>query len=364
MKLKSLFPLVVVSLLLSLVPSLVRAQDTITDAQIEELRDVLNSAMNQGMNGVVNGMMVFGSQRAVSSGAFVTRNSDDPDTQLDVKKVNFDYMIGDEDRDIVPYITGTLGVVKITDELAPFIPNTGTNDFIVAKSSTVALGGGVVFKPIENLQIFTEFQLAYSHVENNYDYNNIVSQYFIRPLMDKRSLNWHLDMFTYSPAAKIQYDIPVTEETTVSVSTRYSHMFNDSFDSTTSGTIVIDSATGLLQSRVEGVTPFFGLMACEDPIKARVYFQRNDVNGDLRDERAMDFFYDTGLDLFADVSGSSEILSEIGLGLGYTYRDQFEGWRFGISKFLNNSSKEFHKSGLALVFLGCSSWFGGENRFF
>ena len=120
------------------------------------------------------------------------------------------------------------------------------------------------------------------------------------------------------------------DESVINFSVRYAYMFNDSYDSTTGGTLDIDTATGLVQSRIEGETPLFDYKICEDPLMGRAYFQRNDIFGDLRDNGDMDFFYEIGLDFFADTSKSSEIISEIGFGVGYIYRNDFEGWNAGV----------------------------------
>ncbi|MCC6933370.1 MAG: Solitary outer membrane autotransporter beta-barrel domain [Deltaproteobacteria bacterium] len=313
-------------------PLAASAQDeNITPEQIEELRNALNSAMNDGINTVVNGMMIFGAQRSVSSGVFSTNNiGEDYDEDLDVQKLNFEMPLAEEDSALIPFISGTLSSVKITSQIPPFIPETGENDFMTIKSDTAAIGGGVHYEVVENLTLTGEFGIAYSHVENNYDYHNMVSEYLIKPLIDKQTLNWHMDMLTYMPAFKALYEIPVGEDSAINLSARYSHMFNDSYDSSTSGKVNVESNTGLLQSRIEGVTPLFGYKICEDKLKTRAYFQRSDTFGDFRDNGGLDFFYETGLDFFADTKDSSELFSEVGLSLGYVYRDEFTGWRAGV----------------------------------
>jgi hypothetical protein len=313
-------------LLLSTSPSV--AQDVSEDPQIAEFIDFVNSTVN----GIVNASTLFTSQDAVSSG-FVRLNfpegsGNDGDPKIDILKVPFKFSFCDEqDAKVRPYIRGVLGRAKQSEEILSIEGATGPNDTSTVTTSSATLGGGVDFEIFDNFTLSPDFTASYSRISNKYKYNNDVSQ-FLSTIIDGQVFNWDLDVMTYAPSIKAQYVIPL-ESLTITLASRFAHLINRSFDST-SDIIDVDSTTNIFRNGAAVEIPT-GATLLDTPIALRPHISRNDLGGAAKSALGVSYFYESGLDLAFKVKEQLPIISEFSVGAAYTWGDDIEGFRIGVS---------------------------------
>jgi len=313
-------PLLALTILATTLSSTAQAQE---DVEIAEFVNLVDSTINSA----VNAATLFTSQESVSSGYFKFKSTEDPDTKLDVFRIPGQYSLcDDKDAMIRPFVRGQLGSLKVRESITPIEGATGVNDFSVLDVWTVEGGGGADIEPLDGLVITPEASIAYSRIENRYDYNNDVSQ-FLQPILDGQVFNTSLDVLTYSPKIKVAYTLPL-EDVKVRFSSRYSYLYNDSF-STESDIVDVSSDTSIFQNGVEVKVPT-GLTVLESPVAVRPFFVRSDIHGSAKDGLGFGHFYEGGLDIHFGMREAVDLPGELTVGTSYTFGDNFEGWRVGL----------------------------------
>lgn len=296
----------------------------------EEVLVQLLEEVNGAINHIVNATTLFTSQDGVSSGYFKFKSDDpaSPDTELEVLRIPLRHSF-ERDRSVPlrPYLRGNLAKLKFTEEVTPFDGSMEQNDFTTTSNYTVGVGGGVEFEPVTGLVITPDFAVSYARIENDYDFNNSISQ-LLQPLFDGTILNWDIDVLIYSPSLRLAYTLPLFEAVKITPTTSYAFIYNDSVHSS-SDVIDIESDTGIFQSGIDARIPL-GIALLNSGMAVRPFGMRTDVHGSARRALGFNHFYEVGMDLAFDTSQTVGVISEISVGSSYTFTEDLEGWRVGF----------------------------------
>lgn len=287
-------------------------------------QDVADRA-NEIINNAVNGAILFGSQDSIAAGTLNVDRRNGTESNMDIFKLRYEHGFGEASDKLEPFVVGNIGSYKQVDHFHPFFGGAGEDDFSRLMTFGVSAGGGVHWRPVDGLEISPAFTLVYSQVENDYDYNNADSQ-SVEPVIDNEIFNWDLDAWTYIPSIEVGYTHNL-EKVELRGEVTYAHLFNDSFDSSSS-IVSIHSDSGFLHSRVSAQGPL-GVEVAAAPLDLRGTLSRSDIFGTARDGFPFSYFYEIGADLIADISERNYWVTEVSIGASYLTGDDVDGWRLG-----------------------------------
>ncbi len=285
------------------------------------ISDFINNVTNEA----VNASMIFATDDAVSNGHFVLRRSPQPDKKYDSFKLPGEYVFGERGQTWRPFVRGSFSRVKITSGNNP-IDGVGEGDFSVTDLYAGTIGTGVQWRATDSITFVPGFNLTYSHLSNNYDFNNPYSQANFTPA-DGQIFNSDMDLFTYAPSLRMLY----TRETcwgAVHYNLGYQHLFNDSI-STDHSSLNVQSNTGLLTNRFDMEVPL-GVEVQQSQLSVRPAFQWTHINGEAVNGLHFVNMFELGADILADVADKGIWVSTLSLGGSYMFADDFEGYRIGL----------------------------------
>lgn len=312
---------VVVAIAVFSVPSWCDAQESHEDTT-SNLQHFVDGVINES----VNANTLFASQEAFSTGRYAQRRSSDPDKDYTAIRIPARVVRGDKSDTVRPVFMGNGALLRTTTGVSP-VDGIGEDDFTVTSLFALTAGSGLMFRLSESLKVVPSFSLSYSHIKNNYDYNNPYSQQNLAP-NDRELFNWGLDLFTYTPALKVYYELDLGVAT-IDYYVGYTYLFNDSISSDSS-VININSSTGLLTNRVDVPIPT-GLSVEGTPLFIRPMFQWNNISGKAVAGLGLRDLYEVGADLVAKISDTEAILSTITVGASYVTGRDFEGYHIGLA---------------------------------
>jgi hypothetical protein len=284
-------------------------------------RDYVEEVLNES----VNTNTLFASHDLISNGRFVQRRVNQPDTQYDTFRVPAEIVLGDRSESIRPFVRTGFGLLKVTGGAAS-IDGRGLNDFSVTKLITVSSGFGAYFDIAEGLSIAPAVVVSYSHLRNDYDFNNPYSQDVLATEYGE-FYNWGLDLFTYTPQMRIVYERPLTTgrfRYTVAVS----QLFNDSFHSG-SANVKINSSSGLVSNRVEYQYDL-GLSLAGAALAIQPFFQWGNISGKAASGLNFVNMFEVGADWIFTFKEKFGPLSALYVGASYVSADSFEGYHIGL----------------------------------
>ena len=289
-----------------------------------------SSSLQRFVDGVINESVnantLFASQEAFSTGRYSQRRSLDPDKHYTAIRIPARLTRGAKSDPVRPVFMGNVALLRTTAGVSP-ADGVGEDDFTVTSLFALTSGAGLMFRLSESLKVVPSFSLSYSHIKNNYDYNNPYSQGNLAP-NDRELFNWGLDLFTYTPAVKVYYELDIGFAT-VDYYVGYTYLFNDSISSDSS-VININSSTGLLTNRVDVPIPT-GLSVEGAPLFIRPMFQWNNISGKAVAGLGLRDLYEVGADLVAKISDTEAVLSSITVGASYVTGRDFEGYHIGLA---------------------------------
>lgn len=280
---------------------------------------------NQSVADGLNAVTIFTTQNSVSSGTFKTQRTDIPDGDFSVLRVPLKFTFGESGDELRPFVEASIAQFLAKDSINPLTPG-AVGDFSRLSTLSGEVGGGVHWAATERLQLTGAFGLAYSHAKRRYDFNSPQSQQLLQPF-DREVFNTSLELFTYSPRAKIKYTVPVGSSKVIATS-RYAHLWNES-TSSKSSIIDFSTDTGLWQNVVEVQAPL-DVSVADMPLGVRPYVGRSELSGSARDGLGLNHFYEFGIDLSVDTTEHVEALGLLHVGIAYTSGDDFQGWRLGL----------------------------------
>ncbi len=314
--------IVIAGMLLGLTcASVALSQERPLDLLSSELQGELTNIYNGGLTG----LHIFSSTDSVSSGFFSVKKDDGSEKKFEVMKAGADIPLADKDSVFVPFVSGMIGIMKLTDSPKP-VEGEGQDDFSRISTLSIGVGGGVDIHLLDQLRIVPKLMAVYGHTENRFDYHNTFSQEVLQ-VFDRELFNWDIDTMTYLPSVKSYYvwDIGATQ---ITPSVNYTHIYVDSFSSS-SPLVDVDSNSGLLQTRLS-LDHDLGLLFVGAPLRGELFGQRNDIYGKAADGLGFNNYHEAGFLISANTENKIPLFASLGLGVSYAWNSDFDGWRIGL----------------------------------
>jgi len=277
------------------------------------------------LNESVNTNTLFSSQDLISNGRFLQRRRAQPDTQYDTFRLPIEILLSAKSDSFRPFIRTGFGLLKVTGGAAP-LDGQGVSDFSVTKMFSLMSGFGAYIEVAEGLSIAPAVNVSYSHLRNEYDFNNQFSQDVLREQYGE-FYNWGLDLFTYAPQIRIVYETQfMTGRLRYTVAA--SQLFNDSFHSG-SADVKINSSSGLVSNRIE-YQHDLGLSAGNAALAVQPFFQWSNISGKAASGLNFVNMFEVGADLVFKLKEKFGPLAAVSIGSSYVSADSFEGYHIGF----------------------------------
>lgn len=308
-----------VAALLANAPAPGHAQTVERDATLS--RDYVSDVLNES----VNTNTLFASQDVISNGRFVQRRLNQPDSKYEMFRLPAEMVFGEKSDTIRPFVRGTMGLLRTTSGVAP-VSGSGPSDFSVTELFALTGGTGVWVQLSDELSFAPALLLSYTHLTNDYDFNNTFSQEVLSQEYGD-FYNWKLDLLTYTPSLRLVYERPVGSgklRNTIAAS----QLINDSIHST-SDAAQINSASGIVSTRLE-YRRDLGLSVSENGLAVQPFFQWSNLSGKAASGLNLVNLYEVGADLISVLREPWLIFSEVYVGASYVTGDSFEGYHLGI----------------------------------
>jgi hypothetical protein len=295
------------------------------DSPVFEITPEVSRFVNGVINESINANTLFASQEAISTGHYTQRQTDQPDKKYSTVRIPGEVVFGERSDTVRPVVIGNGALLRNT---AGFNPPDGIGeaDFMVTSLFSVSTGAGAFIRLADSLTLAPFASLTYSHVKNNYDFNNAYSQSYLAQA-DDEIYNWDMDLFTYTPALKLYYTKDVGFGV-LNYQLGYTYLFNDSI-SDNSAVVDISSSTGLLTNRLDIKSPL-GVSIASNPLSVRPLFQWNNISGAAVKGLGLRDLFEVGADLVAQVMDESSFISSITIGASYVTGKSFEGYHLGF----------------------------------
>lgn len=281
---------------------------------------------NERINEAVNTTTLFASQDVLSTGRFGKQRTEQPDTHYDMFRAPFEKRFSDLSDWWQPYIYGSGAILRVASGATKPPSVEGLDDFSTTKLFALATGAGVYVRLSDQLRIAASLAMAYSYLQNRYDFNNAFSREELLP-DDGLFFNWNLQVLTYSPTVRVLYESQ-WGATLVNATLAYSQLFNDSIASS-SQAINIDSASGVMLIRT-AVTEPLGVELLRSPVSLRPFFQWSNISGKAADGLNLVHLFEVGADLVFKFDPKLFFLSQVHWGGSYVTGDSFEGYHIGF----------------------------------
>lgn len=280
---------------------------------------------NQVINETVNTNTLFASQDLIANGRYVQRRKGEPDSKYEMFRLPVEIPMAERDSVVRPFVLSSGALLKVTSGTST-IQGNGESDFSVSRLFSVTGGGGAYVRLHERFFVVPSLSLTYTHLRNDYDYNNPYSQSVLQTIGGD-FFNWNVDLLTYSPTIRFIYEGPIASGTAKWVA-GFSHLLNDSIHAT-SEKIKVDSATGFLWNRLEYKEPL-GIAVGEGELAARPFFQWSNISGKAAAGLSLVNLFEVGADLMSLFKDSRSFFSDIYVGASYVSGDSFEGYHLGM----------------------------------
>jgi hypothetical protein len=280
---------------------------------------------NQVINETVNTNTLLASQDLIANGRYVQRRNGEPDSKYEMLRLPVEIPLAERDSVFRPFVMSSGATLKVTTG-ASTINGEGESDFSVSRLFSVTGGGGAYFRLYERFFVVPSIGLTYTHLRNNYDYNNPYSQAVLQTLGGD-FFNWKVDLLTYSPTIRFIYEGAMGSGTAKWVA-GFSHLLNDSIH-TTSDKIKVDSATGFLWNRIEYKKPL-GVEVGGGELALRPIFQWSNISGKAAAGLNLVNLFEVGADLMTLFKDSGSFFSDVYVGASYVSGDSFEGYHLGL----------------------------------
>ena len=284
-------------------------------------RDYVEEVLNES----VNTNTLFSSHELISNGRFLQRKINQPDTKYEMFRLPVELLLTDEATSVRPFVKTGFGLLKVTGG-ATSIDGQGESDFSVTKLFTLLTGAGVYIDIFEGFSIAPAVMVSYSHLKNDYDFNNPFSQEVLQSQFGD-FYNWSLDLLTYTPQIRLIYQKglgPGRLRYTMSAS----QLLNDSFHSS-SANVKINSSSGLVSNRVE-YQKELGVSVGTAALALQPFFQWGYISGKAASGLNFVNMYEVGADVIFSLKEKLAGLAEIYVGASYVSADSFEGYHVGL----------------------------------
>jgi hypothetical protein len=280
---------------------------------------------NQVINETVNTNTLFASQDLIANGRYVQRRKGQPDSKYEMFRLPIEIPLAERDSVVRPFVTSSGALLKVTSG-ASTMDGEGESDFSVSRLFSVMGGAGAYVRLWEGFFVVPSLGVTYTHLRNNYDYNNPYSQSVLQTLGGD-FFNWDVDLLTYAPTMRFIYEGTVGSGTAKWVA-GFSQLLNDSIHAT-SDKIKVDSATGFLWNRIEYKKPL-GVEVSQGELAIRPFFQWSNISGKAAAGLNLVNLYEVGADVMSLFKEGRAFFSDIYVGASYVSGDSFEGYHLGL----------------------------------
>jgi hypothetical protein len=281
---------------------------------------------NERINEAVNTTTLFASQDVLATGQFAKQRIDQPDTHYAMFRAPFEKRFADPGDRWQPYMYGSGALLRVSSGATKPPGAEGDDDFSTSKLFSLATGAGVYLRVSDDLRLAASVAVAYSYLQNRYDFNNTFSREVLLP-DDGLFYNWNLHVLTYSPTVRALYE-HLWGESLLNATLAYSQLFNDSIDSS-SPAITIDSASGVMWMRASVAQPL-GVEAFSAPVALRPFFQWSNISGKAADGLNLVNLFEMGADVVLNFEEKFLFFSQMYWGGSYVTGDSFEGYHIGF----------------------------------
>ena len=281
---------------------------------------------NERINEAVNTTTLFASQDVLATGRFGKHRSDQPDTHYDMFRAPLEKRFFEPTDRWQPYVYGSGALLRVSSGATKPLEAEGVDDFSTSKLFSLATGGGVYVRLSDDLKLAASIALAYSYLQNKYDFNNTYSREVLSP-DDGLFFNWNLHVLTYSPTLRALYEYQ-WGSSLLNITLAYSQLFNDSISSSSSA-INIDSASGVMWLRT-AVTEPLGVEIFKAPVSLRPFVQWSNISGKAADGLNLVNLFEIGADVVLKFEEKFLFLSQMHWGGSYVTGDSFEGYHIGF----------------------------------
>jgi hypothetical protein len=273
----------------------------------------------------VNTNTLFASQDLIANGRYAQRRKGQPDSKYEMFRLPIEIPLAERDAAVRPFVTSSGALLKVTSGTSTMDGN-GESDFSTSRLFSVTGGVGAYVRLWRDFSVVPSLGLTYTHLRNNYDYNNPYSQSVLQTLGGD-FFNWNVDLLTYAPTIRFVYDGAVGSGTAKWVA-GFSQLLNDSIHAT-SNKIKVDSATGFLWNRIEYKKPI-GVEVAQGELAIRPFFQWSNISGKAAAGLNLVNLYEVGADLMSLFKEGSAFFSDAYVGASYVSGDSFEGYHVGL----------------------------------
>lgn len=280
---------------------------------------------------------VFTGRNAASSGNF---SFDDDGGDISIVHIPVSTTFGEEGDRLRLNLRGAFGrfeartsvydFFNLSEELRAEDPEVygevvNAPDFRKDWANSLSIGAGVVYEPLEGLQITPSFDLIWTHVKRRFDYNNLVSG-IVGLKYDRDLFNLSTESITYSPSLEISYQIILACGYSVTPSVTYTHLWTeDLWSKSRFAHFSIDSS--VLQGQVTANIPLpFSITSGETDL--RPFFKASNLHGAVQNSLEEDSIFDLGTNIAFDVS--SDYIDELIVGAAYITASDLEGYRINL----------------------------------
>ncbi len=281
---------------------------------------------NERINEAVNTTTLFASQDVLATGKFTKQRIDQPDTRYAMLRAPFEKRFAEPADRWQPYVYGSGALLRVSSGATKPVGSEGEDDFSTSKLFSLATGGGTYLRVSDDLRLAASVAVAYSYLQNRYDFNNTFSRDVLLP-DDGLFYNWNLHVLTYSPTVRALYEHR-WGELLLNATLAYSQLFNDSIHSS-SQAINIDSASGVMWMRT-AVTQPLGIEAFGGPVALRPFFQWSNISGKAADGLNLVNLFEMGADVVLNFEQKFLFFSQMYWGGSYVTGDSFEGYHIGF----------------------------------
>ncbi|MEZ4754115.1 MAG: Solitary outer membrane autotransporter beta-barrel domain [Bdellovibrionota bacterium] len=303
------------------------AQSIFTLEEQIELVNGFNTALRQDTSALVG----FSSISSVSGGNFTFEGQDgQSDTELDVYRIPLRYNAGEVGDEFRPFVELIVGHVK-TDRLnQAFDPSDPKLDRIKTETTSFGVNLGTAWEFMDGFTLEPGVEASYSHFKRTTDYNSDITQLIVilEPFLDRNFFNTSVDIFSVIPSIrqKIEGDVLGLKS---GLDVKYNYIRNTSLHSK-SEVISYRSSASILQSKLHTTIPT-GINIISDDLDLKPFISRTDLFADARKGMGMSYYHEIGLAADFEIPQLPEYFSQLEIGAGYTFGDDFHGFRVGVS---------------------------------
>lgn len=295
-----------------------RAQ-TLSSSVVEQIGQVAGNR--------IEALTILGGDHGASGGLYTLSN--EGNKEVSVTKLGGSGVIGDP-RALgssgvkwAPLLLGNLGWITTEHEF-----DSGALRGNRSESSFFALQGGVGARLYmgERFSLTPEVSAIYGHTEHHFYAENDTGRAIRRALGDDLA-DLEIDTWSVVPALTARYDWK-WGRTEFALSSRLSNFYTESFDST-SDLLNVEGDSVAWENKLDVDVPT-GLQVLGRELHTGGYISRTELGGGAADGIGCDALHTVNGRMALDMTETFPWLRWLGVGAGYTWGEDVDGWSAGL----------------------------------